>query len=137
MKLIKADPEYKFCMLRAHKDHVCGGRITLEHALINAGRQVDEKFAIISVCAKGQEVDEYQDAHTMDKNLNRWVALNRATPQELYSLSKAMDYWREIVRLNRIYGHYRTDYYPPSVDFRHNLQINYPASMFSPEVYDY
>lgn len=76
----------------------------MEHALIHAGRQVDEKFAIISVCAAGQEVDQYQDAHTMDKNLNIWVALNRATDEELRSISKVIDYKYKKELLNKIYG---------------------------------
>lgn len=118
-KLIEADPEYKGCMLRSYKGHVCGGRITREHALIYASKQIDEKFAIISCCARGQEVDLFQDAHTMDKNLNRWVALNRATAEELAKISKVIDYDRELGRLNKIYG----TYIPPYVD--EPLKINY------------
>ena len=105
-KQISEDPEYQICMLRAYLGHVCGGRLTREHALIHAGKQVDAKFAIISCCAKGQEVDQYQDAHTMDKNLNRWVALNRATDEELDALSKVINYRRLRDRLNDIYGEY-------------------------------
>lgn len=121
-KNMLADPEYKVCMLKAYAPHVCGGRITLEHALIFAGKQVQEKFAVISVCAAGQEVDQFQDAHTMDKNLNRWVALNRATPEELLSISKAINYTRELARLNTIYGVY-VKYVPPPAP----LSIKYPA----------
>ena len=105
-KQISEDPGYRVCMLKAYPAHVCGGRLTREHALIHAGRQVDAKFAIISCCAKGQEVDEYQDAHTMDKDLNRWVALNRASDEELVDLSKVIDYRRMRDRLNSIYGEY-------------------------------
>lgn len=100
------DPAYKVCMLRAHKEHVCGGRLTKEHAVIVAGKQLQKKWAIISACARGQEVDEYQDAGTMDKDLNRWVALNRAEESELVEISRAIDYKRELVRLNAIYGAY-------------------------------
>lgn len=105
-KEMQTDLEYKFCMLRSYKGHVCGGRITIEHALMFAGTQVDFKNALISVCARGQEVDHYQDAHTMDKNLNRWVALNRMTDVEIDSISKAFDWRRERDRLNAIYGSY-------------------------------
>lgn len=103
-KELLADPEYTRCSLLGY--HTCGGRITLEHALIFAGRQVQERFAIIPVCAAGQEVDQFQDAGTMDKNRNRWVALNRATEFELRSISKAINYVRELARLNTIYGPY-------------------------------
>lgn len=105
-KEILADPEYKVCMLRAYPGHVCGGRITLEHALIYGGKQVQSKLGIISVCAAGQEVDRYQDAHTMDKDLNHWVALNRASEEELVSISKAIDYRRRKAWLDAKYGVY-------------------------------
>lgn len=105
-KQIDEDPGYKVCMLKAYSPHICGGRLTREHALIHAGKQVDAKFAIISCCAKGQEVDQYQDAHTMDKNLNRWVALNRATDEEIEILSKVINYRRLRDQLNAMYGKY-------------------------------
>lgn len=104
LKELRADPEYTRCSLLGY--HTCGGRITLEHALIFAGRQVQERYAIIPVCAAGQEVDLYQDAGTMDKDRNRWVALNRATPDQLRGISKVINYPRELARLNTIYGPY-------------------------------
>ena len=79
----------------------------MEHALIHAGRQVNEPWAIVAVCARGHEVDFYQDADTMDKNMNRWVALNRATDDNLREYSKAVDLIRERERLNNIYGIYK------------------------------
>ena len=93
-------------MLKAYPAHICGGRLTREHALIHAGRQMDEKFAIISCCAKGQEVDQYQDAHTMDKKLNMWVAINRASDEELREISKVINYFHLRDSLNKIYGKY-------------------------------
>lgn len=107
-KEINADPEYGFCMLRSYPGHICGGRRnTREHAIIVVGKRLQKKFAIISICAKAHEVDQFQDAHTMDKNLNRWVALNRASDQELIEISRAIDYLRERKRLNSIYGVYQ------------------------------
>src|SRR3990167_8745519 len=88
-KAMAEDPEYKGCMLRAYPGHICGGRITIEHPFIYAGHQVDFKNALIAVCARGQEVDHYQDAGTMDKTLNRWVGLNRMTDGEILTISKA------------------------------------------------
>lgn len=104
-KQLLADPEYKHCALKGL--HECGGRITLEHAIIYAGKQVQARWAIIPVCAAGQDVDQYQDSHRMNKEMNRWVALNRATDDELRAISKATDYLRERARLNTIYGPYR------------------------------
>lgn len=103
-KELLADPEYQRCMLLGY--HACGGRMTLEHALINAAKQVQKRFAIIGVCAAGQEVDQYQDAHTMNKELNVWCALNRATDDELRSISKAINYFRMRDWLNSKYGQY-------------------------------
>lgn len=105
-KEIDNDPFYKTCCLYGHKEHICEGRVTMEHSLIYAGKQVQEKYAIIPVCARGQEVDQFQDAHTMNKELNVWVALNRATDEELKKISKAVDYIRERDRLNAIHGLY-------------------------------
>lgn len=124
-KEILANPEYKTCMLKAWPGHICGGRITLEHALIYAGRQVQARFAIIAACARGHEVDQYQDAHTMDKELNHWVALNRATDQELESISKAFDWKRERQRLNGLFGEYPEIEYALAIEF-----INYPQEIF-------
>ena len=41
------DPYYKTC---ARADTECNGRITWEHAFIHAGRQINEKWAIIPLC---------------------------------------------------------------------------------------
>lgn len=104
-KQFLADPEYKVCALKDY--HECGGRITLEHAIIVAGRQMQARWAIVPICARGHEVDGYQDAHTMDKDMNKWVALNRATDDELRAISRAVNYIRERARLNSIYGPYK------------------------------
>ncbi len=102
-KEIDQDPAYKVCKLAGYHGHVCGGRITMEHALIYAGRQIQEKWAIVSLCARGQEVDHYQDAHTMNKELNVWVALNQATEDDLDRFPRA-DYKVLRDRLNAKYG---------------------------------
>lgn len=86
--------------------HECGGRNTWEHAFIYAGRQIQERWAIICICAAGQDVDRFQDSHRMDKDLNKWVALNRATDEELRAYSRAIDYVRERRRLNDLFGPY-------------------------------
>jgi hypothetical protein len=104
-KEISKDPRYTICSLMGVKGHVCGGRITMEHALIYRGRQIQEKWAIIPVCAAGQEVDEYQDAHTMDKEMNQWVAFNQATDEDLMRYPRAY-FFRDRERLNNKYGPY-------------------------------
>jgi len=78
------DPEYKTCMRRElFHDHECKGRMTREHALIYAGRQIQEKFAIISICAWSHDVDEHQGGNNLDKPKNEYIALLRATDEDL------------------------------------------------------
>lgn len=61
----------------ALRDHVCAGRITREHALIYAGRQIDEPWAIVLLCALAHSVDQYQDIGILDKQKNEWIAVCR------------------------------------------------------------
>lgn len=108
-KEIEGDPEYQICAFRdvEHPAGPCDGRVTREHAVIVAGRKVQERWAIIPCCAKHHAVDSFQDAGTLRKDMNIWVALNRATDDELLAVSKAVDYIRERARLNAQYGPWR------------------------------
>lgn len=103
-KQLAADPTYKRCALLGY--HECAGRITWEHAVMFKGKQLQERWAIIPICAKGHAVDQYQDAGTLNKEMNLWVALNRATEEDLWSISRVVNYPRERVRLNEKFGLY-------------------------------
>lgn len=106
-KKISAKAFYKRCARAGFHEHVCGGRITYEHALIHAGKQVQAEFAIVPLCARAHGVDQYQDGGDFDKDINIWIALNRATDDELLALSfKAVDYFRLRSYLNDRYGVY-------------------------------
>lgn len=118
---ISSDPSYSVCARKGLHSHECGGRLTKEHAMTYAGRRLNEKFAIISLCAKAHSVDEYQDGGDLDKEINLWIALNRATDDELLAISKAIPYIRERARLNAIYG----VYVPPALPLANKNQINY------------
>lgn len=107
-KEIQNDESYSICSLRDYPGHICGGRITLEHAIESKGKRLQEKWAIIPICARAHEVDEFQDAGTMSKELNIWVALNRATDDELIAISKADDYIEMRAYLNNKYGVFAT-----------------------------
>jgi hypothetical protein len=98
------DPEYKRCSLQGHGP--CEGRVTWEHALIYASKKIQERWAIIPLCALHHNVDQFQDAKTMIKDRNVWVALNRATEEELFRFSKVVNYTRERDRLNDKFGFY-------------------------------
>lgn len=98
-------PEYKTCMRRhALKDHVCeadpltGKLIDWEHAIIFGGKQLNEAWAIVPICYLVHRGGK------LNKEINVWLALNRATDDELRAISKAVDYIRERARLNAIYG---------------------------------
>jgi hypothetical protein len=99
---ILADPYYKVCARK--EDGSCNGRITFEHALIFAGKQVQEKFAIIPLCTYHHAVDMHQDGGQLDKDRNVQIALNRATEIELRAISKVINYVSLRDRLNTIYG---------------------------------
>lgn len=99
------DPYYTKCA-RADLlgDHVCepdpvtGKLIEWEHTIIFASKQLQRKFAIIPICwyvHRGQG---------LKKEINVWIALNRATDQELKEISVAINYLRERDRLNKLYG---------------------------------
>lgn len=96
-----SDPYYKKC---AREDEHCDGRITLEHALIYAGKQVNAQWAIIPICAYHHSVDRHQDGPGLNKEINVAIALNRATDDELRSISKAVNYMALRDRLNLKYN---------------------------------
>ena len=79
LKEILADPYYKTC---ARLDSDCDGIITLEHALLYAGKQVQAKFAIIPLCWYHHLGDG------LDKRWNIRKALSQATPEDLLRYPK-------------------------------------------------
>lgn len=82
----------------------CQGRLTKEHAIIYAGKQLQEEWAILDICAYHHCVDQFQDGQGMNKEKHIWLALNRATEQRLRELSRAVDYIALKVRLNKKYA---------------------------------
>lgn len=73
------DPYMKIC---ARENQDCSGRITWEHAIIYAGRQIQERWAIIPLC-------EYHHlGKGLNKRINRQIAFNRAMEEDLKKYSK-------------------------------------------------
>lgn len=107
---LEASAEYYRCCLLGY--HECGGRITWEHAIIFKGKQVQERWAILPLCARGHGVGKWMDAGTLDKEMNVWVALNRASEEDLWAISRVINYPRERMRLNNKYG----VYVPPTME---------------------
>jgi len=83
----------------------CDGRITWEHAIIHAGRQVDAAWAIVKLCERHHAVGQYQDGGDLDKEKNVFLALSQATDEELRTHSKAIDYVALRERLHEKYKH--------------------------------
>lgn len=98
---ILADPFYKQC---ARLNNDCAGRITWEHAIIYAGRQLNEKWSIVPLCTYHHAVDKHQDGGDLRKGINVWIALNRASDSELINISKVVDYLKMREQLNGLYG---------------------------------
>lgn len=82
----------------------CAGRITWEHALIYAGRQLDEAWAILCICSYHHGVDEYQDCGDLNKEKHEWLALRQAPEGRLEELSKAVNYKQRLKYLDSIYA---------------------------------
>ena len=97
----KLEEEPEVCAL---EDCNCEGRLTWEHTLIYGGQQIDEAWAIIKICEWHHSVNKHQDGGGLDKEKNVWVALNRATNEELIKYSKCIDYLKLRDRLNFKYG---------------------------------
>jgi hypothetical protein len=96
------DPYYKKCCRRL--DGGCDGRITWEHAIIYGGKQLNKKWAIIPLCEKHHGVGKYQESDSLlNKEINICIALNRASTEDLWEISKAISYGHLRGALNRKY----------------------------------
>ena len=73
------DPFYKACCLGPEN---CAGRIEWHHVFIYAGRQVNEKWAIVPACHRHHEA-----AAVYNRDFQK-VALSRATPEDLAKYPK-------------------------------------------------
>src|SRR5215510_1054527 len=56
----------------ARQSEDCSGRITWDHAIIHAGRQINEKWAIIPLC------EFHHLGYGLNKQINQCIALLRA-----------------------------------------------------------
>lgn len=95
----------RICM-RASEGN-CAGRLTKEHALYYAGKQIQEDWAILDICEFHHAVGPYQGGGDLQKEKHTWIALSRAPEGRLQTLSKAEDKVALLHRLNAIYGVYQ------------------------------
>lgn len=96
------DPRMKVCARR--DEGGCDGRITWEHAIIHAGRQLDEAWNILPICEYHHAVNTHQDGGGMNKEKHEWLALRQAPKGRLKELSKAIDYEHKLKYLNEKYA---------------------------------
>lgn len=82
----------------------CQGRLTKEHVIIYAGKQLQEDWAILDICEYHHAVNTYQDSGDLNKEKHEWLALNRATPAQLQVISKLINYEEKRKYLNKKYG---------------------------------
>lgn len=88
---ISGDRFYDKCC--RYKTGKCKGRVTLEHALLYAGKQIDEAWAIVPLCTYHHAVNEYQDGGDLDKDYGKWVAISRMTEADMAKYPKVD--WRQ------------------------------------------
>lgn len=106
---IVSSPLAGFCLRRlALKDHKCQGRITWEHAILHAGKRVNEVWAIVELCAWAHSVDQFQDGGGMNKRINEWLALSRIKDWESVERKYPRTQWQlRLVYLTGLYGRLR------------------------------
>lgn len=94
-KQIDEDIYFKICARKG--DGSCDGRITMEHAWIYSGRQINELWAIIPLCW------HHHLGAGLHKEKNQWISINRATLQDLLKYPKKA--WLQLKNyLNKKYG---------------------------------
>lgn len=72
------DPLSKRCWRKlAMDDHECKGRLTWEHALLHAGKRVNEPWALVRLCEYAHSLGQFMDAGILSKDINRWIAFSR------------------------------------------------------------
>lgn len=92
------DPFYKQCCL-AYLEN-CSGKIEWHHVIIHAGKQLNEKWAIVPAC-------QYHHKRAENRAIKEQfliIALNRTTDEHLETLSRAINYKHLKNRLNAIYS---------------------------------
>jgi len=88
-----------------HDEGDCSGGLTKEHALIYAGKQIQELWAILDICEYHHAINQYQDGGNLDKKKHEWIAMSRMTNIDKAKYSKR-NWNKELTLLESIYGKY-------------------------------
>lgn len=78
-KQFDIDPYFKLC---ARSNPECEGRITIEHAFIYGGKQIDELWNFVPLCWF------HHLGNGLDKNTNQKLAIMRASDEDLEKYPK-------------------------------------------------
>ena len=97
------DPFYQFC-LRVQEGK-CSGRITWEHALIYAGKKMQDKFAIVPLCEYHHSIGKHHEDGDLQKDYGQWVAISRMTPEDYLNYPKR-NWKKDLQLLENKYGKY-------------------------------
>lgn len=93
-KQLADDPFMKTCIHLNNPDSSdCEGPVTFEHSWIYAGKQIQERWAIVPCCRKHNV-----GVTGREKMYNQLIALERATPEDLAKYPKK-DWAQEKERL--------------------------------------
>lgn len=98
---LSQDEFYKYC-IRIHEG-TCSGRITWEHSLIYAGKQIQERFAIVPLCEFHHSIGKHHEDGDLQKDFGQWIAINRMTKADKLKYSKR-NWDKDLELLNRKYG---------------------------------
>jgi hypothetical protein len=90
-KLKKEMSEDAFMKRCARESIDCNGRITWEHAFTYAGRQINEKWAIIPLCVY------HHLGKGLNKEKNRIIAIQRASPMDLAKYPKLFAHYSGLI----------------------------------------
>lgn len=96
-KEMEQDPFYAQCCITGRTNE----KIEWHHNLIYAGKKVQKKFCILPL------VKSIHDNVFRHKNLCDWIMLNRATDEEIKSISKSIDYEFRRDALNAKFGEWK------------------------------
>ena len=77
--VIDTDPYFKTC---ARRGADCAGRITIEHAFMYAGRQMDELWAFLPLCWY------HHLGAGLNKRFNQWLCLARLAVEEIAAIQR-------------------------------------------------
>jgi hypothetical protein len=98
-KELSENPEYKKCTLKKYIPHTCSGKIDWHHNARHAGKNIQEPFAIISICKSIHDLVYKKDF----RNRLDWIMINRMTDEDFKKYHKP-DWGHKKRWLNKLFG---------------------------------